>query len=941
MQTPNDLSQRILNTFLATSNWLARWFNRLGLGLYRAWVWFNNVNWPRLPLTPYQWIALFYVILAVLFMLATPPFEAGAELRHYALVQHVAETGDLPVQDAQAPALWREYGNQPPLYYLGASALISPIDTSNFDALLNFNRHRIDQLDYLGNKNLLLRDAPFMPLEGAVLAVYLLRIVNIVFGIGTIWLVYRIGRHIAPQRQIAGYVAAAITAFNPMFLFVSASVSNLPLVMLINAGIIYVTLLLLYHGFDWRRSLLLGALVALAAVTHLSGLLLMLLVLAAGAWAARYRQDWRGYGILAACVLGLFAIVAGWWYVRNLMLYGDLTGLSVASQLAGLRVTSFDLLGEFQLFRMSFWGIFGVLNIQGSVLFYALVDFAVVLSLFGVLFLVMQLVSIRDFSYARRELYGLVFILSVVLLSMIGYFVWISRVATYEGKLLFPFLGAIMPMLAVGFVEVVWWLLFLLSPPERSFVRAGEAVTEHTLREGSVWPMRFMGLMALMVPLFIIAPAYAPPAAQDTVPEPIDRVYADYGPVELVAYDIPDRRYNAGDWVDVTLYWRVREQSDTDNMLSLALVNPGGFTVGQLDTIPGAGTLRTTAWEPGKIYADTYRIRLRPSAVDTGYPIRLHVNWWDSHEQQVLQAVDGQGETLEAVMLNAGVIYDSRRPETPGYIKLSDRLTEAQQLAAVMTPAPEATPTPEPEEVLEETPGQYDFGTVLRLKTFRLYYQPEDAEDRYYELRILWEAQSPPGQSYVGFAHVVGPNETLITQADVRPSVPTNYWNFRDEIIVRYPLELPEDMAPGEYEVRVGWYHVDEDGVIERLLLPEPEDAEAEAPENASENTSEDVEDELEIMPPDYVRVFNFVIEEDGTITTPELPVATEEEEEATEAATEAGEEVGTEVVATVDAEATAWPESDDASGEQATADETDAVTMPTESASQTPTQEG
>lgn len=888
MQTPNDLSQRVINTFLATTNWLARWLSKLALWTYQGWVWLNNVNWPKLPLSPYQWIAFFYGILAVIFMLATPPLEAGAELRHFSLVEHIASTGNLPVQNAEEPAIWREVGSSAPLYYLGAGAVISPIDTSDFDSLLVFNGHRLASLEDLGNKNLLLRDSPFMPLEGTVLAIYLLRVINIAMGAGTIWLIMRIGRQIAPQRQIAGYVAAAITAFNPMFLFLSASVSNLPLVMLINAAVIYLGLQLVYTGFERRRSLLLAALLALSALAHVSGLILVGLVLITALWAARYRSDWRGFAEWAVSTLILIAIVAGWWYVRNLNLYGDLTGLNVASQLAGLRPAGTNiaqLLAEFQLFQMSFWGLFGILNIQGNLLFYALVNFAVLLSLFGVLFLVMQLISIRDFSYARRELYGLVFILAAVLFSLIAYIVWASQVATYEGRVLFPFLGAIMPFIAVGLVEVVWWILFLLSPPERSFVRAGEAVTETTLREGIVWPVRFLGLMTLLIPFYAIFPAYAPPAPQETIDVEATPVYANYGTVELVGYDVSDRRYVPGDWVDVTLYWKPQDVTQTDNMLSLGLVGPDGTLVGQLDTIPGAGTLRTTAWEPGKVYADDYRIRVRPGSIDQGFPLRLHVNWWEPSSQMVLAPEDGEGQPLRSVMLNAGVLIDVRTPATPGFITLADRLSEQEQLALVTTPDPNATPEPTPtvDDILLDS-IDYDFGADIRFMSFRVYPDPEETLS--YVLRALWESQSPPDGDYTAFAHVVSENGDLVAQADVQPNVPTNYWTYRDQHIVRYPLTLPENLAPGEYEVRVGWYAVDEvEETVNRLrildLIPEP----TPIPEPGTDGEIEDVPEE----PDDYIRIFNFVVNEDGSITTPEIPLIEEEEDEG-----DATEEAGT-----------------------------------------------
>ena len=69
-------------------------------------------------------ILLAFIGLAVIYSLATPPFEAGDESRHYAVVKYMADTGRLPVQEpGEAQIHWSHEGNQPPLYYALAAAL--------------------------------------------------------------------------------------------------------------------------------------------------------------------------------------------------------------------------------------------------------------------------------------------------------------------------------------------------------------------------------------------------------------------------------------------------------------------------------------------------------------------------------------------------------------------------------------------------------------------------------------------------------------------------------------------------------------------------------------------------------------------------------------------------------------------------------------------------
>ena len=45
-------------------------------------------------------ILVIFVVLAVIYSVITPPFEAGDESRHYAVVKYMAETGNLIDQNS-------------------------------------------------------------------------------------------------------------------------------------------------------------------------------------------------------------------------------------------------------------------------------------------------------------------------------------------------------------------------------------------------------------------------------------------------------------------------------------------------------------------------------------------------------------------------------------------------------------------------------------------------------------------------------------------------------------------------------------------------------------------------------------------------------------------------------------------------------------------------
>ena len=87
---------------------------------------------------------------------------------------------------------------------------------------------------------------------------------------------------VAPGWQGVWLLAGALTAFNPQFIFIRASVSNDNLINMLAALMAWQMLVMLRDGFERRRSLVLALLIALAALTKLSGLVVGAVVGAGG-----------------------------------------------------------------------------------------------------------------------------------------------------------------------------------------------------------------------------------------------------------------------------------------------------------------------------------------------------------------------------------------------------------------------------------------------------------------------------------------------------------------------------------------------------------------------------------------------------------------------------------------------------------------------------------
>ena len=755
-----------------------RLVKRLMVGVERViemllwiWRWLNSLD---IPLSPLQWILLFYLLFGIIYAVATPVFEANEELWHFGYVEHLRETGSLPAQSLyQRQTIYRHHGSQPPLYYALMAIVSAPISIDDSEEHRRLNPHvNIYQPTSFGNKNIIVHDDSHSIFRGAGLAVLIMRALGIALGAGTINFVFRIGELIAPQRQTVAFVAGAITGFNPMFVFVTASVNNDSLAMLLNAALIWLMLRTLRDGFSLRAILALALLFALSSLTKLTGLVLLPVMLGVALLVYRKTRNRRGLLIFLYALALAWLLIAGWWYFRNFQRYDEPFGIITMAELAGPRDPTFnlaDLFAEYQQFRMSFWGLFGALNIQVASIFYLLLDLMAVLSLIGCVFLGLQLLAISDFAYARYELAHLLTLASALLFLWLGVLYWSTLTRAAEGRMLFPLIAVVSPLLAVGFVEIVWWTVFSLRPPNLEFVRAGDAVPKELLHSTLLWQLKFLAVVAVFVPFTVIASQYNAPKPVETPPERARPIYAAFGDVALIAYERVDRRYSAGDSVRLTLYWQVLRQSSEDNSIYLTLVDDRGQEIGRYVTYPGAGSLRTSRWQAGRIYPDEYLINISGAAYGR-YPFDLRVEWKDRARTASIPATSADGEVIEPVLLDIGAVVTARfQPVASGYSEIP-------------------------------VDSQPVFDETIRLESFK-------PNLKHNEISLTWKAESTPEEDYSVFAHLLDADGNILSQDDNAPRLPTSYWRWGESFTTFHRFDPEYNML--DYRVAVGLYIFD------------------------------------------------------------------------------------------------------------------------------------
>ena len=583
--------------------------------------WIKSRHSQRLPLL----LPLVFFLISLVYLYAAPNFEASDTVQHVGVIKWIADEGKLPVQSAVHGHIFGQEASQPPLYYLMMAAIWRVMDTADFDERFRQSPFTIiGDPQRLGNRNLILYKQPYPPdLRGSSLALYVIRLLSVVMGTVTVGAVYQSARAVMPGHIGFALLATAFTAFNPQFIFISASVSNDSLVNMLAALITWQMLLMLRDGFHNRRSLGLALLIALASLAKLSGLTVAAVVGLASLWLVLRTRDFRGFITLAAAVLGFWLVIAGWWYLRNLMVYGELFGTATMLDNFGRRSTSVARLlsEEFHGLRVSFWGVFGAFSILTHELFYRVMD---LLALIGAVGLVAFVVQRRRSTYLMTALIFLVILLGLGASMLVW---WSLQTWASTGRLLFPYITSASLLLAMG-------IYALRIPP----VLVG-------------LPML---VFCLLAPFLYIIPNYDHPPAVDQLPASATITDVQWEDIRLTGYEAPSQRtWVAGDEIPITFYWRSRDHSPLAYALALSLIDGQGGVISSFETWPGWGTFPHPWMQLDTDYRDDYIMQIPAGAAGTP-DLQLDIRWYVFPDGPELGALLESGEEAAGFSLPLG-----------------------------------------------------------------------------------------------------------------------------------------------------------------------------------------------------------------------------------------------------------------------------------------------
>jgi hypothetical protein len=748
----------------------------------------------------YALLAL-YLVLGCVYSVVTPVMEASDELWHYPMVKYLADHRTLPVQEPGVETAWRQEGSQPPLYYALAAAVTARIDTADLEQVRRVNPHADNgKITEDGNTNLVIHAPDRRGWHGTVLAIHLIRFLSVLMGMGTVYLGYRLVLEIWPERWGLALAAAALTALNPMFLFISGSVNNDNLAMLLCAlGLWMLVRLVKAHGVRsplparawWRDVTLLGAVLGAAVLTKTSAMGLLPLTALAVSFVAWKQRSWRRLLSGGVVTAGLVALIAGWWFVRNAILYdGDWFGLERFILVLGYRVppaTLRQLWSERAGFMMAYWGLFGGVNLPLPNWIYSVLNGALVLSGVGLLVGLARVVWGQATSTARLKtlwidpnpLHVQLLLLAlwplVVLVSWAG---WATRTWSSQGRLVFSAITAWSAWMAIGLAQ--------LGPRPARKKRA---------RLGLLW----VGLLACFLlgvaawaPFGVIAPAYRAPllaAGDRAAPQHVLR--ADVGGlVRLLGYDVqgigPDGALHvqSGQAVRFTLYWEALRNMDRDWSVFVHLLDSDlDLVLATRDRYPGQGLLATSDLEPGERWVDRYVIGLDETTFAPSHAL-LEVGLYDlaTGERPPIAVEEGDADLVGNALRFQPIRIEPRPGEVPNPLSL--RMEDKMALVG-----------------WDVEPRVVAAGETLHLT-------------------LYWECLAPMARDYQVSTQVVRADQVKAAQMDAGPgSTPTGQWTKGQQVVEQRALAVDPGAPPGGYEILVSVYGWQDGNTIKRLRL--------------------------------------------------------------------------------------------------------------------------
>jgi 4-amino-4-deoxy-L-arabinose transferase-like glycosyltransferase len=443
--------------------------------------------------------------LMTLWSFVVPIFESPDEHAHWQYVRYVRVNKGLPYLGKEMVE-----ANQPPLYYVVVAPFANYTDIPPLLSWYGPEGHVIPALPRL-YQNSYSDYVRYWPIRAV-------RLMTILISLIAVFFCYASGVE-ATGSEATGLLAGGLAAFLPQFTFRGMNVSNDAMVTAAGAIVLYCLVRIIKRGTTSRRALVSAIAIAAAFLSKGSALFLpapfvLVILIEKTGWSSKLKY----LSLLSVCVL-----LAAPWLIRNQVLYGDLLAHKAMMASVDFLVSQKSITSPyfFHLFpnniAHSFVGVFGWFSLWSPKWLYHFFWLTGAIGFAGcAIGLVRRRIDLR--LVGALVLTGLLNLAVVIYINL--------SFDQPQGRYLFPSLGAVALLVAIGLENLPRWRASL----SRGLVAA-------------------LALMNLYVLLRVVLPGYWPPPSMafSDAAKPLEPVASTSAPSDELRFGPRDGQFRLGD----------------------------------------------------------------------------------------------------------------------------------------------------------------------------------------------------------------------------------------------------------------------------------------------------------------------------------------------------------------------------------------------------------
>lgn len=331
-----------------------------------------------------------FILLLLLWNAFVPVLEGADESGHYCSADYIAHRNKIPnLTINDGCFIWH-----PPLFYLTLAPVVKIFNITEFNnSFIQANPQgsflrRGQYSQFIHNKDeLLFRWNRFE------LLIHVLRLIPSVFGMLIFLLTYKSATKVFKKK--ININIALLLFFNPMFLHIFSTLTNVTLLSFITGSFIMIEIIYSKLEKPYGMSFLQGALLGLGYLTKINILALFLPYGIIFLYRLYKIEKGRLQQLIEIILIATgFFLTAGWYIIRGIKLYGTLLELNVITQLSGPQ--HHDLLLQrvgyinyfnsiFTTFFRTFWSGYGALTVRFPDILNVILLIFILLTLYTVL----------------------------------------------------------------------------------------------------------------------------------------------------------------------------------------------------------------------------------------------------------------------------------------------------------------------------------------------------------------------------------------------------------------------------------------------------------------------------------------------------------------------------------------------------------------------------